>query len=229
MIKEKKCKGQGKAHNFESCLSLVKAESRKYGLCRSCYIKWLTTTENGKEQIGKLAIQVKKDVQKQNKAKDKLNKEKIKNWKNELQPKINKISRLIDLGLPCLAREVYGQIHGGHVYSVGSNQTMRFNLHNIHRQSAHSNRFQNDDGLMREKLQKEYGKEYFDFLFQLRRIPSLKYSNDDYHDFYKKALKIINRLEKSDIQSDLLDRIRLRNEINIELGIYENEYCEFEA
>ena len=34
------------------------------------------------------------------------------------------------------------QMHAGHVYSRGSNPMLRFNLHNIHRQSAQSNHFQ---------------------------------------------------------------------------------------
>ena len=152
----------------------------------------------------------------------------VTDWKKSLQNEINKIVRLIDKDLNCLARNTKGQMHAGHVYARGGNTNMRYNLHNIHRQSAQSNHFQNDDGLLREGLSNEYGQEYMEFISDLRRTPVPKYSQQEYMDMYYKAKKIVLRLKKSDISYSLKNRILLRNKINLEMGIYEKKYCIFE-
>ena len=150
------------------------------------------------------------------------------NWKNELQDEINLIARLIDKDLPCLAKGKYAnQMHGGHIFSRGSNPTIRYCLHNIHRQSAQSNHFQNEDGLLREGLVKEYGQDYMDFISELRKAPSLNYTNEDFHEFTKKARLVVSKLKKLDKTYTLEKRIELRNQINIELGIYDEEFCIF--
>ena len=151
----------------------------------------------------------------------------VTDWKGNLQMEINKIVRLIDKDLCCLARNKKGQIHAGHVYARGGNANMRYNLHNIHRQSAQSNHFQNDDGLLREGVVNEYGQGYMDFISDLRRTPVPKYSKNEYMDMYYKARKIVLRLRKCDLKYSLNNRILLRNKINIEMGIYEEIYSVF--
>lgn len=152
-------------------------------------------------------------------------KKNVTNWKNKLQTEVQKIARYIDYGLPCLARETNGQMHGGHVFAKGGHSEIRFDLHNLHRQSAHSNTFKNDDGLLREKLISEYGQEYFDALQSKRNQPVPKHSNEVYHAFYLKARKIANRLHKENKElfkpRSVQERIDLREQINKELGIYE--------
>lgn len=170
--------------------------------------------------------------QKEQKRKNLEEKEKLKtavtNWKSKLQDEINKIVRLIDKGLLCLAKNKGGQIHAGHIYARGGNQYIRYNLHNIHRQNAQSNHFQNDDGLLREGLIKEYGSEYMDFISDLRRTPRPKYKDYEYQNFTLHAKKIVLKLTKLQKQYSLKQRIELRNQINLELGIYEEEYCVFD-
>lgn len=156
-------------------------------------------------------------------------KDRVTNWKGKLQDEVNKLVRLIDVGLPCLAKEGYypNQYHAGHVFSRGSNTSMKYNLHNIHRQSAQSNHFQNDDGLLREGMVREHGQEYMDFVSELRQIPVLKYKDWEYKEFYDKAHAVWLRMKKIDIEGTYpLDmRMELRNNINIELGIYDERYC----
>jgi hypothetical protein len=149
-------------------------------------------------------------------------------YTEKLQKKVNLIARLIDKGLPCLARKNFGQMHGGHIYAVGGNKYMRFNLHNIHRQNAQSNHFQNEDGLLKEGLQNEYGMEYFNFISELRRMPPLKLTNKQKQVLADKASKIALKLEKVNKEYSLKERIELRNQINIELGIYSEEFSLFE-
>jgi hypothetical protein len=233
MIKEKKCKGSGPAIGY-GCGKMVKVENRKYGLGKMCcFTEWLMESENGKIHMQKAMIigksRVEKQVKKTHIVQKKKEKEKLTNWNERLQSKINEIARLIDKGLPCLARGHHAnQLHGGHIFARGGNQTIRFNLHNIHRQSAQSNHFGNDDGLLREGLINEYGNLYFEFISGLRKMPLLKLSNIELHDFYKKACKICNRLKKENLTYSLSDRIQLRNDINFELMIYETEHCIFE-
>lgn len=68
---------------------------------------------------------------------------------------------------------------------------------------------------------------YMEFISNLRRTPALKYSNEEYHEFYKKALSIINRMKKEDRIYGIEERLSLRDELNKELGIYDLEYCVF--
>jgi hypothetical protein len=229
MIKEKKCKATGKALGFESCGTLTNVERLKYGLCPSCYPGFILNDERGKIIMQKAMNLGKQKVKKEIKKKETQEKTKAINWNEKLQTCINIIIRLIDKGLPCLARGYHpNQVHAGHVFARGGNQTMRFNLHNIHRQGAQSNHFGNDDGLLREGIKNEYGENYLEFISNLRRMPTLNYTNEDLHDFCKKASKIKLKLIKDDKYYSLDERIELRNKINLELGIYEQIFCEFD-
>ena len=155
--------------------------------------------------------------------------EKLTNWGQKLVVKCQEIARLIDNGQPCLARNVMAnQFHGGHVFSRGSNPQMKYNLHNIHRQSAQSNHYQNDDGLLREGIVREYGAEYMEFISGLRNIQSIKYKNEDFLKMYKSACKIAATFKKDLKPYSKEDRIILRNQVNLALEIYPEEYCVYE-
>jgi hypothetical protein len=178
-------------------------------------------SQHSENVIKKSRLEVKKDFLKEKRA--------IINYKVKLQNKVQEIARLIDHHLPCLARGKFGQMHGGHIYSKGSSPNCKFNLHNIHRQSAQSNHWQNDDYLLREGLKKEYGDEYFEFILSLRNTAVVKYSNKEYEDFYKMACKIATSLRNNinDEPYSLIERIELRNDINKTLGIYDNRFLVF--
>ncbi len=180
------------------------------------------------EKVAKQKIAQKKQAEKQWKIQKAELKENTSNWKHKLQVEINKIVRLIDKDLPCLARKNGGKMQAGHVFSRGSNPPIRYNLHNIHRQNAQSNHFQNDDGLLREGLVAEYGQEYMNFISELRRTPQLHYKEFEYQELAKIAREIVANLSKKDLTYSLEDRIALRNEINLEMGIYPEEFCVFE-
>lgn len=146
-----------------------------------------------------------------------------------LQTEINAIARAIDYGLPCLARGHYpNQMHGGHIFSVGGNNGMRFNLHNIHRQGAQSNHFGNDDGLLRSELKKEYGNEYFEFLESNRGVSLPKLPPSEWMEILK-AARQSKRLIQSVITEPLTvsERVELRNNVNEDLGIYNNQFSIF--
>lgn len=200
-----------------------------YGLCSTCFFDWMQTDERGKIYYAKQFKQkVIASSKKTDRAKTKEAKDKLVNWRKKLQTKIQHIARIIDKDLPCLARGTFGgQMHGGHVFAKGGHSTMALNLHNIHRQSAYSNTFKNDDGLLREKLVYEYGEDYLNFIKDINKHPPLKHSNNCYKEIYELACEVANKLLKRDLTYELRYRVSLRNDINVILGIYDAESCIF--
>jgi len=94
-----------------------------------------------------------------------------KKYKKTLQDEINRLARMIDnrFGLLCIdCGKPYGkQQDAGHFKSVGSNASIRYNLHNIHSQKSDCN--QNGLGGGRERqyyngLIERYGIEYAEFV-----------------------------------------------------------------
>lgn len=225
MIKTKPCKGMGKALNYGCGLP---TDQRIYGLGLTCgcYPKWLYNSKEGLEKIERAKIKASKQLKKESEVKAKEMKDSLTDWREKLQTKVQEIARLIDIGQPCLARGYHAnQLHAGHIYSKGSEKSMSLNLHNMHRQSSQSNHFQNEDGLLREGLMKEYGTDYFEFITGLRQTPPLKYTNLEYKEFYKKACAISNDLKRQGRTFGKEERIAMRNLLNLELGIYEKNYC----
>lgn len=224
--KKKKCHGTTAETKGWGCGQMV--YERVFGLGKMCcYPNWLLNSEPGRIKMEKARLKVRKEKQKEENRILKQKKENLTDYKKKLQEKINKIVRLIDIGLPCLAKQKHAnQMHAGHVFSRGSNPTIRYNLHNIHRQSAQSNHYQNDDGLLREGIVREYGKDYMDFISELRQINRLEFNNDEFKTLYNRASKIALEMQREGkIYPTVEERIEKRNELNLRLGIYEPKYC----
>ena len=174
--------------------------------CRLSYaLKWRETEKKRKQ----------KEVDKKVKA----IKEKVKDWERIIRPKINRIARIIDKDLPCLATGRKGQIHGGHIFSRGAHSNMRFNLHNIHRQSAQSNHWQNDDFKLREGLKREYGIKYYEFLESMKGCPPLKFTTEEYKELNKSVNEVLKWVQSQEAK-DASERMALRNICNMKLNIY---------
>jgi hypothetical protein len=222
------CKStNSQTRGFESCGKDI-FKRYKFGLCTKCFFDWTQEDERGKIYYAKsFKPKVKKVILKANKLESKEKKESQINWRVKLQTNLQFIARLIDKDLPCLARKTTGQMHGGHVFAKGGNSTMALNLHNIHRQSAYSNKHLNDDGKLREELVIEYGNDYFEFIKTIKYHKSLEHSNKDYQEIYFLSLEISNMLKKKESTYEVEERINLRSKINLTLGIYDKEYCEF--
>lgn len=231
-VKMKLCKGFGPAKGH-GCSNIVWECVHGLGKSCGCYSKWLLETKEGEEKLKRSRLKAQKIIQKQAvvkyKKKRKKDKDEATDWKKKLQTSINEIVRLIDKGQMCPAKKYHAkQFHAGHVYSRGAEPSLRYNLHNIHRQSAQSNHFQNEDGLFREGLSNEYGPTYMEFLSSLREIRALKYSQREYNTFYKKAREIALRLRKEDKTYTRQERLKIRNKFNIQLGIYPLKHCHYE-
>lgn len=223
--KKKPCKGIGRAKAHPGCGE--PSDKRRYGLCHYCFIDWVKNTDEGEEWVKsrllpKAKAKVKASIAKQ----ERKTKESFINYSAKLQSKIQELARLIDIGLPCLARGTHpNQMHGGHVFSKGHHKTIAFNLHNIHRQSAQSNHFGNEDGLFRDGLIKEYGLDYFEFISSLRQTPSIKLTNEEYKNKYRLASKLVRDLRaRGYVSKSAEERIEMRNAANRLLNIYCDKY-----
>lgn len=118
--------------------------------------------------------------------------DKVKGWsvdlnstknRHYLQKEINKLARLIDakFGWLCIdCGRPYGkQIDGAHFHSVGSNSSLRYNLHNIHSARSDCNQYSATHKQGYESgIKERYGKEYFEMLQSLPlQHPSVRLSN----------------------------------------------------
>lgn len=133
-----------------------------------------------------------------------------------LQKSINRIAVLIDKDKPCIARPIENHVHfdGGHVYSVGSHPALRYNLHNVFKQSVKSNRdLGGEQSLMLEGIEIIHGPEQRKKTESLiQKYPVLKLTYDEKKDALKEANKIIRELEKGVKHS--------RDQVNELIGIY---------
>lgn len=234
--KQHKCKGINKAVSFPGCGKLT--VNRKYGLCMNCYPDFILNTEPGKLIMQKAMNFGKQKVIKENnkaekdkKAKSKIDLMTADKYRSEyLQPIINEIARIIDFGQPCIATGNYGKMNGGHYVSVGANRTTALNLHNIHIQSFESNHHKSGDTIKyRLGLIERYGNKYFEFVEYLQQHKPLKLTKVEMIDIALRASFIRGELRRNEGQKTVFERIDLRNKINIELGIYNREFCEFNS
>lgn len=234
-IKEKPCLGTGLAKGF-GCGH--KTKHRVYGLGKmcGCYSNWLLNSENGKIKMEKSIIYAKKKVEKENKKaqSEKDSRTKIEIMSNDkyranyVQPIFNEIARIIDFGESCIATGNFGKMNGGHYVSVGSNRTTALNLHNIHIQSFESNHHKGGDPRKyRLGLIERYGNDYFEYIENLQGHKALHLTKGDLIELAKKAGEIRSELKRDEEQRTPKERIELRNKINIQLGIYDPEFCEF--
>ncbi len=236
MIKQKICKPHGITSGFISCGDLTNVERLKYGLCPKCYISWIMDTEPGKIHMQKAILKGRKIVKTNNDKKNREEKAKTKielmstdKYRAEyLQPIINEIARLIDYGQSCIATGNFGKMNGGHYISVAANRTTALNLHNIHIQSFESNHFKSGDSIKyRHGLIERYGNGYFEYIEYIQRHKALHLKKADIIEIALKASSIRSELKKNIEQRTPCQRIELRNEINLKLGIYDYEFCVF--
>src|SRR5690606_9633555 len=236
----KRCKGSGKAKGFGCGVELpynerngLKSYKAKYGLgydC-GCFNNWLISDNpKAKETFDSLLIKSKKQYEK--KRKDSWNKEKLEIKKSletkadlekKLQKEINLIVRLIDKGHDCISsgRPLGKKFDAGHLYSVGSNPTIRFHLFNVFAQSVHDNQHKGGNELEYFlRLETVFGKDVQDYIRSLTKIQPLHLHKDDLRRFISKARKIVKWLKKEDKIYSKEERIDMRKKINKMLGIY---------
>lgn len=173
-------------------------------------------------------------VRKINDKKDKVKIRKIKDsllthsdYEEKLQKIVNAIARKIDEHYPCISSgRTTGKMNGGHYISVAANNSIRFNLHNIHKQSFSDNHFKssNRDGYDMG-LMARYGLKYFDFVkYELTaKYPSVKLSIPELKAAISQARSFLAMLSE---MGDALHSytasgcMELRDMANYQIGIY---------
>jgi len=147
-----------------------------------------------------------------------------------IQPLINLLARIIDKGQPCIASKVTkGKMAGGHYHAVGHNRTLALNLHNVHIQSYHSNGPQGGQHIKyRHGLIDVYGDQYTNFVdMYIMQCPPLHLTKEDLVNVKPILQKMVNHYKKLDKEYTPLERIELRNKLNIELRIYPEEFAKY--
>lgn len=228
----KPCKGTGKAKGHGCGKTTY---YRNYGLGKECkcYQNWLYSTPEGQQEILKAASIGKRKVSISRKKSDQeayIKNMSVSEYKSTyLHPKVQKIARLIDYGQNCISTlKPTKEAHGGHFIAVGANSTISINLHNIHLQSAHSNKWKGGDNFSyRQGLKQVYGIEYLDFCESLQQTPVIRLTKDDCVVLNEVLNRIIKDLEKRPKILSAAERIQLRNEINERLAIYPERFCVF--
>lgn len=153
-------------------------------------------------------------------------KEKVRNERpvleKRLEREVNAICRLIDKGCACISCSFPGN-SAGHRHSVGSNPSLRYNLHNIHIQeqacniNGAGNLSKYDQG-----LEKIYGDDYKEYVvFEIVRLyPALHLSQPELKEAIVKARKAKNELLIKNKEYSPSERRLLRNHYNQQIGIY---------
>lgn len=144
-------------------------------------------------------------------------------WQCDLQPLVNHISRLIDNGQPCVSCGRSGKPQGGHYHSMGANNSLRFNLHNIHIQDYYCNvmKGSNKSGY-NLGLIKIYGKKYQEYVeYDIVRIyPKIKLSIPEIKECIAIAKGIVKELKKMNKIHTPTERLEWRAIYNSTLGIF---------
>ena len=170
-VKQKKCKGSGKAKDH-GCNGIK--FTFKYGLCKDCFIKWLHSTDEGKKMLSSTTIKAKKKVVNESKPKRKwtrwIDKE-YQEMKQYVQDEIcNPYIRLRDIENYNVCISSNNQIHdAGHFFSKGSCEQLRFSPQNIHGQNRSDNGYKGGNLIDYEiGLIKRHGDKYLKGLKKLK-------------------------------------------------------------
>ena len=154
-------------------------------------------------------------------------KEKLKSksdYKEDLQKEINRIIKYIDKNVNCISsnRPLSDKRNSGHIYAVGGNDTIRFNLNNIYNQSISDNK--DKGGCPLEAMQgikNTYGIEQYELVLSLKaKYTYLGLTIDDLKEKIVIARQIVKELTKADLTYPSLVRIELRKKYNERIGIY---------
>jgi hypothetical protein len=143
-----------------------------------------------------------------------------------LQDEVNLIARLIDKDCVCISNQKpipQGECHGGHRWNTADYKAIRFNLHNIHAQSAGQNTWKrgNADGYNKGLLM-FYGQDYLNMVLDLpNKYTEVKHMRVDLERFYKAAQGISKFLKLENKTYSPQERIELRNKFNKMIAIYD--------
>lgn len=149
----------------------------------------------------------------------------LSDWKEDLEDAINELVRVIDKGHGCISCGGHNSPQAGHLHSVGSNGSIRYNLHNLWVQDTYCNVHKSANTLRYiEGLRTLYGKTYSNYVqFDIVRLyPLLKLNIND----IKELLPIVKMHTKVLKNEDKIYTVQQRKELRITFnnlfGLYPN-------
>lgn len=145
--------------------------------------------------------------------------------KKQLQDLVQKIARLIDKCAPCIdCDKMIGKpcFDGGHNHSKGAHESIRYNLHNIFKQTRDCNTHgKTSPEKFAKGIEDKYGKEYAEYCEALPlKYPYTGLKAHEYPEIITEALKIARELKKLDLDYTPKQRMKLRDQCNKRLNIY---------
>lgn len=202
-----------KLKRCKNCLTLFKPfNSITPVCCVGCaidYSKLLNSNKEKKEWRLKKAVMKEKLLS-------------LSDWKKLLEKQINTICRLIDKDCKCISCNAKGN-SAGHFHSVQSNDTIRFNLHNLHLQEYNCNGERGGNVLAYARgLIETYGAVYYDYcMFGIvENYPWLKLDKNDIEIAIGIAKESVKELNSADKTYSPELRVNLREHYNLKIGIY---------
>lgn len=200
MKKTKPCKGSNKAIG-NGCNKQTDVKTRKYGLCRTCFLKWLKTPEGIEHAQGLAKLQQraneKKKLQEWTKRKTKIKNElkTVQDWIKEVQKEFNHYIRLRDKGKVCIScQKPPKKINAGHFYNANNHWNVRFNEYNVHIQCEYCNTYLSGNLTeYRINLEKKIGKDRLEYLDSIARETRNFTKNElqDLKEDYKEKIKML--------------------------------------
>lgn len=198
----------------------IKPKKCSYKPCTELFTQYKTTDKYCSRKCYLLDVAQKEIDQK---VKDMRPVAKYKENKKALQDSINLLARKIDemFGYTtCIDcdKPMLKQIHGAHLISVGSNNSIRYNLHNIHSALSQCNKYnRSHEAGYKQGIVKRYGSDYLELIESF----SLKYK--DVHlnhvDVFEK-LKIVRGLIRMLHTYKFNTAMQAREQLNQIIGIY---------
>jgi hypothetical protein len=196
-IKEKQCKGTGKAKGFDACGTMT--FKRTYGLCPSCYASWLLNTPEGKEKLQKTTLKItkpKRDLQKA--INEKKEQSSLSYLKQNTVNACHEYIKLRDKGKPCVScGQPWNKEHqAGHFYKAELYSNLKYDEFNIHNQCVGCNIHKNgNEQKYRERILLRISTDELDRLDRDAaeyKVMNFKWDRENLkqiRDYYKKKLK----------------------------------------
>ena len=178
-------------------------------LCSIEYQKLLKSKKEAKEWRDKKAVMKEKLMN-------------LSNWKKLLEKQVNTICRLIDKDCKCISCNGKGN-QAGHFHSVQSNESIRFNLHNLHVQEFNCNVERGGNVLAYSSgLINTFGNNYQEYcMFTIvKDYPLIKLDKNDIISAIELAKQSIKELKEANKTYSPELRVKLRDYYNHKIGIY---------
>lgn len=200
-VKEKPCKGIGKAYGVKGCG--IPTLYRRYGLCQSCLADFFLNNDKGKLILEKATLKATKSSRELEELKlQKKARKSLGALIEQTQILFNKYIRLRDKGKPCISSKIpyKSDFDAGHYFPTSTYAGLRFDYDNVHAQSIKDNRFKEGnqvDYLI--NLPERIGQKRFDAL--LKRAEEYKknghkFTREELHQIQKEVKQKIKQLNQ---------------------------------